>query len=215
MNFKGKNVLVTAGPTYEAIDPIRFIGNHSSGKMGFTIAEAFAKAGAKVKLISGPTSLQVKNPKISRTNVISAKQMYDACLKYALQSDIIVMPAAVADFTPLKTSKQKIKKTGKNLVIELVPTKDILAELGKRKKRNQIIIGFALETENEIANAKEKLKNKNLDYIILNSPNDKNSAFGYDTNKITIISKKGEIVKFGLKTKTQAAQEILKVILKK
>ena len=211
--FLGKKVLVTAGPTYEAIDPIRFIGNHSSGKMGFAIAEEFANQGAEVTLVCGPNSLKTINKNIERIDVTSAEELYNASSKIFKSSDIATLSAAVADFKPAKTANQKIKKTTASKFIELIPTIDTLAELGKIKRANQLLIGFALETENEIENAKIKIKNKNLDFIILNSLNDKNAAFKTDINKITIIDKYNKITKFELKEKSEVAKDILKIIL--
>lgn len=216
--LNGKRALVTAGPTYEAIDPVRFIGNHSSGKMGFALAEELADQGAEVMLVCGPTALFTKNKSIIRSDVTSSDEMYELCLKHSKQADILVMAAAVADFKPLKKEKEKIKKeknksnSGKKpYSIELIPTKDILSELGEKKK-GKYLVGFALETENELANAKKKLYNKNLDMIVLNSLKDSASGFGYDTNKITIIDKRNENG-FKLMSKQDAAKEIVKEII--
>ncbi len=206
--FKNKNVLISAGPTYENIDPVRFIGNYSTGLMGFSIAEELAGRGAYVKLISGPVNLKINHPNIDRIDVISSEDMYDACIKNFLNSDITIMAAAVADYTLEKTEKNKIKKHKSNITLTLKPTKDILSELGKNKKKNQILIGFALETNNEIENAKTKLKNKNLDFIVLNSLKDKNAGFKHKTNKITIIDKYGDINHYVLKPKTEVAKDI-------
>lgn len=211
--LSGKKALVTAGPTYEAIDPVRFIGNHSSGKMGFAVAEELAGQGAEVTLICGPNSLSVKNKFIKRINITSSDEMYAQCMKHSQHADIIVMSAAVADFKPLKKEKEKIKKKQEVSKIELIPTKDILSELGKRKN-GSILVGFALETENEIQNAKNKLHNKNLDFIVLNSLKDSESGFGYDTNKITILDKKNA-KRFELMSKQLAAKEIVNEIIKK
>lgn len=211
--LSGKKALVTAGPTYEAIDPVRFIGNHSSGKMGFAIAEELASQGAEVTLICGPNALLVKNNSITRIDIISSDEMYEQCMKYAKHSDITVMSAAVADFKPKKKEKEKIKKKNEIGSLELAPTKDILTELGRRKNGN-ILVGFALETENEVANAKKKLYNKNLDFIVLNSLKDEQSGFGHNTNKITIIDRKTE-KQFGLMSKQNAAKEIVNEIIKK
>lgn len=213
-NLSNKKVLVTAGPTYEAIDPVRFIGNHSSGLMGFSLAEAFADQGADVTLIAGPTKLTISNKNIKRIDVVSAKQMYESCIKNFEKADITVMAAAVSDYTVSHTEKNKIKKDKAKLTLNLEPTKDILLELGKKKRNNQLLIGFALETENETENAKKKLKNKNLDLIILNSLNDKESGFNYPTNKITIIDKKNKITRYELKSKTEAANDIIQKIIK-
>jgi phosphopantothenoylcysteine decarboxylase/phosphopantothenate--cysteine ligase len=211
--LNGKKALVTAGPTYEAIDPVRFIGNHSSGKMGFAVAEELASQGVDVTLICGPNSLSLKNTSIKRIDVISSDEMYEQCLKHSNHSDITVMTAAVADFKPIKNEKLKIKKEQGLTEIKIVPTKDILLELGKRKK-GSILVGFALETENELQNAKKKLHNKNLDLIVLNSLKDTKSGFGFDTNKITIIDKKN-VKRFELMSKTEAAKEIVSEIIKK
>ncbi len=214
-NYKGKNVLITAGPTFEKIDPVRFIGNYSSGKMGYAIAEEIAKQGAKVTLISGPTSLDVINKNINVINIESADQMYKASVKHFKNTDIAIMVAAVADFTPINKADNKIKREKDNLKIELQPTKDIAAELGKQKNNNQIIVGFALETQDETKNAASKLKRKNLDFIVLNSLNDIGSGFKTDTNKITIIDKNNKITKFGLKSKTDVAVDIVNYLSKK
>ena len=211
--FSGKKVLVTAGPTYEAIDPVRFIGNHSSGKMGFAIAEEFANQGAEVTLICGPNSLTTGNKNIHRIDITSAEELYEASIKIFKSANIAILSAAVADFKPTKISDQKIKKSIAAKSIELIPTIDTLAELGKVKKSNQLLIGFALETENEMANAKIKIKNKNLDLIVLNSMNDKGATFKKDTNKISIIDKNNKIVKFELKDKSEVAKDILITIL--
>ncbi len=204
-----KKFLVTAGPTYEPIDPIRFISNHSSGKMGYAIAEHLAEQGATVTLISGPTSLITEHKNINIISVVSAEQMYNACISNFPMVDCAIMTAAVADFTPVSLHNNKIKRSSDNITIELKPTIDIAAELGGLKKNNQIIVGFALETDNEIKNAKLKLKKKNFDFIVLNSLNDKNAGFDHDTNKITIIDKHNNIKKFELKHKTQVAKDIV------
>ncbi|MFL5762900.1 MAG: bifunctional phosphopantothenoylcysteine decarboxylase/phosphopantothenate--cysteine ligase CoaBC [Bacteroidia bacterium] len=209
----GKRALVTAGPTYEAIDPVRFIGNHSTGKMGFAIAEALAMQGAEVTLVCGPNALKTVQPGIRRVDVTSADELFDASVKAFKNCDIAVLSAAVADYKPAKTAKQKIKKTEAAKNIELVPTKDTLAELGKLKKSKQVLVGFALETENEIENAKAKIRKKNLDLIILNSLNDKGAGFRTDTNKITAISRSNKITKFELKSKENVARDIVKLIL--
>lgn len=212
----GKKALVTAGPTYEAIDPVRFIGNHSSGKMGFAIAEELAGKGAEVTLICGPNSLSEKNILIKRVDVVSADEMHHQCMKYSKNADVIVMAAAVADFKPTKKVKEKIKKDASAQLsvtgIKVEPTKDILSELGKRKN-GSLLVGFALETENEINNAKKKLNNKNLDFIVLNSPSAK-TGFSHDTNKISIIDRKN-IKKLELMSKENCAKEIVDEIIKK
>jgi phosphopantothenoylcysteine decarboxylase / phosphopantothenate---cysteine ligase len=212
--FSKKKVLITAGPTYESIDPVRFIGNHSTGKMGFAIAEEFANQGAEVTLVCGPNSLKTIHKNIQRIDITSAEELYNASLKAFKTADIAVLSAAVADFKPATLATQKIKKSSGTKTIELVPTKDTLAELGKLKKVKQLLVGFALETENEIANAKIKIKKKNLDLIVLNSLNDKGAGFKTDTNKIAIIDKYNKITKFELKSKTEVAQDIIKSIAK-
>lgn len=208
----GKRILVTAGPTYEPIDPVRFIGNHSSGLMGFSIAEECANRGATVTLISGPTHLKSDNKAIRCIDVLSANEMYEQTIKEFAHVDIVFMSAAVADFTPSHPSDKKIKKESGTPVIELKPTKDILLELGKLKQKNQILIGFALETDNEIENAKTKLNTKNLDLIVLNSLKDEGAGFGYPTNKVTLINNCGKKWEYGLKTKKEVASDILDVV---
>jgi phosphopantothenoylcysteine decarboxylase/phosphopantothenate--cysteine ligase len=215
-DLEGKKVLITAGPTYEKIDPVRFIGNYSSGKMGYALAEECAERGAEVSLISGPVNLQTKHPKIKRIDVESAGEMYDAAMQIAFETDIQILCAAVADYTPAKKAEEKIKreKTG-DILLELKPTQDIAAALGKQKKEGQIMIGFALETANEEENAKEKCAKKNLDFIVLNSLNDPNAGFQYDTNKITIINKNGEKTPFELKDKTLVSKDIMDYLVEK
>ena len=209
----GQKALVTAGPTYEAIDPVRFIGNHSSGKMGFALAEALAGKGASVKLVCGPTAEKTNNPNIKRVDVVSASGMYEACLDHLSENNIIVMAAAVADYKPNTIANKKIKKTASIPKIELVPTEDILAAIGKKKKKSQFLVGFALETDNEVKNAKDKLHRKNLDLIILNSLKDKGAGFKTDTNKIAIIDKDNNVEKFKLKTKQEVAKDIVNKII--
>jgi phosphopantothenoylcysteine decarboxylase/phosphopantothenate--cysteine ligase len=211
--LKGRKALVTAGPTHEAIDPVRFIGNNSSGKMGFAIAEELANQGAEVNLISGPTNLTINNPKVKLTRVISAEEMYEACAAVFPSTDITVLSAAVADFRPVTKANQKIKKTDAGLSVELTKTHDIAAELGKIKKANQFTVGFALETENETANAEKKIAAKNFDLIVLNSLNDSGAGFSHDTNKITLINKKNESKKFSLKSKKEVAHDIVSAII--
>ncbi|NCT18485.1 MAG: bifunctional phosphopantothenoylcysteine decarboxylase/phosphopantothenate--cysteine ligase CoaBC [Flavobacteriaceae bacterium CG_4_8_14_3_um_filter_34_10] len=211
--LRNKKVLVTAGPTYEAIDPVRFIGNHSSGKMGFEIAQAAANLGAEVILVSGPTHYTTSNKQIKYISVISAQQMYDACHQYFEEIDIAILSAAVADYRPKIVATQKIKKATATLHIELEPTKDILASLGAIKK-NQILVGFALETENEVENAKNKLKKKNLNLIVLNSLNDKGAGFKTETNKVTLIDQRGSLKEFDLKTKAEVAKDLLNEIIR-
>jgi phosphopantothenoylcysteine decarboxylase/phosphopantothenate--cysteine ligase len=211
----GKRALVTAGPTHEAIDPVRFIGNNSSGKMGFAVAETLAREGAIVKLVSGPTTLQTKHPNIEVKKVTSADEMYLACQDIFPGSDITVLSAAVADYRPTVMANQKIKKSESNLVIELSKTKDIAAELGKIKQKGQFIVGFALETENELVNAANKIISKNFDLIVLNSLNDKGAGFGGDTNKISIIDRENNVKEFNLKSKQEVADDIVKAIVEK
>jgi len=210
--LEGKKALVTAGPTHEAIDPVRFIGNHSSGKMGYAIASALQSLGATVTLVSGPTQLPTP-PKVNRHDVTSAQEMLEACSSHFETADIIVMSAAVADYTPVSVASQKIKKKDTNLEIALKKTTDILATLGKKKTNKQTLVGFALETENELQNAQDKLQRKNLDYIVLNSMQDKGAGFGGDTNKVTMIDRKGETQQFELKSKKDVANDIAAVII--
>jgi len=210
--LRGKKILVTAGPTYEAIDPVRFIGNHSSGKMGFDIAESAANYGAEVILISGPTHLNTINPVINLIRVTSAKEMYDACHKYFNSVDVAICAAAVADYKPKFVAEQKIKKTEASFTIELEKTQDILASLGKIKQ-NQFLIGFALETENEIENAKLKIQKKNLDLIVLNSLQDEGAGFGKATNKITFIDKDFIVEPMDLKSKELVANDIMNKVI--
>jgi len=208
-----KTALVTAGPTFEAIDPVRFIGNHSSGKMGFAIAEQLAALGARVTLIAGPSALSTQNPGIKRINVTSAEEMLNACTAYFPKSDITIMSAAVADYRPKIVADKKIKKNTGELDIELVKTVDILSELGKLKKPDQLLVGFALETHDEESNAVGKLHRKNLDFIVLNSLNDEGAGFKGDSNKITIIDKNLRKEEFALKTKLEVAKDIcLKIV---
>ena len=212
-SLKGKKILITAGPTYEKIDPVRFIGNHSSGKMGYAVAQECLNKGAEVLLISGPVSLNEPKGNVKIINVQSASQMYNACINNFADFDIAIMSAAVADYTPENVFDKKVKKTNDNLQIKLKATKDIAAELGKRKKINQIIIGFALETDNEMDNAVSKLSKKNLDFIVLNSLKDKGAGFSHNTNKITIVDKDNNIDKFDLKSKTEVAKDIIKKLI--
>lgn len=212
--LKGKNVLVTAGPTYEAIDPVRFIGNHSTGKMGYAIAERLANLGAHVTLVSGPTAMHTSNPQVSVEKVMSAEEMYEACVAVFPQTDIAVLAAAVADYRPTVKADQKIKKKDENLTIELTKTRDIAASLGKIKQK-QVVVGFALETEHEQDNALKKLESKNFDLIVLNSLNDAGAGFGHDTNKITMIDRSGSVKKFDLKSKKEVARDIVSAILEK
>lgn len=210
--LSGKTVLITAGPTYEAIDPVRFIGNHSSGMMGYELAKSAANLGAVVILISGPSSLNINHENINLIKVVSADEMYDAAHIYYDEVDIAIAAAAVADYRPKTVADQKIKKASADLSLVLVKNKDILFSLGEKKK-NQFLVGFALETENEIENAIEKLKKKNLDAIVLNSLNDDGAGFGKATNKITFIDKNSSIKTFELKTKAAVAADILSEII--
>jgi phosphopantothenoylcysteine decarboxylase/phosphopantothenate--cysteine ligase len=207
-----KKILITAGPTYEAIDPVRFIGNHASGKMGYALAEQAAQLGAEVILVSGPSHLEAEHPWIKTVRVTSAQDMFDSCMSYFDEVDVVIAAAAVADYKPKEVAKQKIKKKEDIFDISLEKTKDILGYLGQNKK-HQILIGFALETENEIENAKQKIIKKNLDYIVLNSLNDQGAGFGQPTNKITLIDKNLIIKTFDLKPKDQVAKDILAVLL--
>lgn len=210
----GKRALVTAGPTYEALDPVRFIGNYSTGKMGYAIAEELANQGASVQLISGPTQLTTTNPGIGVTKVVSAEEMFNASVTAFGQTDIAVLSAAVADYKPVSKADQKIKKASDHFTIELTKTHDIAAQLGSLKRNGQLIVGFALETENEKANALKKISDKNFDFIVLNSLNDSGAGFGHDTNKVSIINKKGDEQKFSLKSKKEVARDIVEVIVK-
>lgn len=214
-SLEGKNALVTAGPTQEAIDPVRFIGNHSSGKMGYAIAEELANRGAQVTLVSGPTNLNASHPKINKVKVSSAQEMYDKCDEVFEESDIIVLSAAVADYRPELVADEKMKKTGEVMNLKLLETVDIASSLGERKRKDQIFVGFALESENELENAKNKLRKKNFDLIVLNSMKEKGATFGHDTNKITIIDRNGSVREFGLKKKTEVAVDILNEIQKR
>ncbi|WNH09700.1 bifunctional phosphopantothenoylcysteine decarboxylase/phosphopantothenate--cysteine ligase CoaBC [Thalassobellus suaedae] len=211
--LRGKKVLITAGPTYEAIDPVRFIGNHSSGKMGFEIAKASANLGAEVILITGPTNQKVAHSFIHVVPVTSAEEMYNAAHEYFNDVDVAILSAAVADYKPKEVASQKIKKNDSTLTLNLVKTKDILASLGAVKKQ-QYLVGFALETHNELENAKGKLKRKNLNLIVLNSLNDKGAGFKGDTNKVTFIDDKNTITQFELKSKTEVATDLLTKIIK-
>lgn len=210
--MKGKKVLITAGPTYEKIDPVRFIGNYSTGKMGFALAESCARQGAEVVLIAGPASVRAKHPNITRINVESADEMYKAVVSKFPEMDGAILCAAVADFTPVKTSKHKIKREKENLNLELQPTKDIAATIGAIKKHEQFLVGFALESENEEKNARGKMERKNFDFIVMNSLQDPNSGFGFDTNKISIIHRSGLQKRFELKSKLAAADDIVNEI---
>jgi len=207
--FHKKKILITAGPTHEAIDPVRFIGNHSSGLMGICIADEFANRGAEVVLVCGPSAIKSKNSSVKRIDVISAKEMFEVCKKEFENADITVCSAAVADYTPKQISEQKIKKTTENLVLELVKNPDILGYLGEQKKPNQCLVGFALETENELQNAENKLKSKRLDMLVLNSLNDEGAGFKHQTNKISVLFPNKEPKVFELKSKEDVARDIV------
>lgn len=208
--LKGKKALVTAGPTYEAIDPVRFISNHSSGKMGIAIAEELVKRGAEVTLVCGPVSIKQNGGGIKKIEVTTAAEMYEASM--SIDYDIAVMAAAVADYTPVEVANKKIKKSGDELTLALKKTKDILATLGKQKKHGQLLVGFALETDNEREQAVKKLNEKNADLIVLNSLRDKGAGFGHDTNKAIFYFKNGEEKFFELKSKTSLAKDIVDAI---
>lgn len=210
--LRGKRVLVTAGPTYEAIDPVRFIGNHSSGKMGIAIAEEMSTRGADVTLVLGPTYLSV-DAAVKTVRVRSAAEMYAACMEYFPGTDIAVMSAAVADYTPVEVASEKIKKGGEGFSLQLTPTRDILKALGQQKQGQQFLVGFALETVNEADYARKKLAAKNADMIVLNSLRDEGAGFGYDTNKITIFDKEGRTYAFDTKPKKEVAADIVNTIL--
>ncbi|MEG1737892.1 MAG: bifunctional phosphopantothenoylcysteine decarboxylase/phosphopantothenate--cysteine ligase CoaBC [Odoribacter sp.] len=209
MDMRGKKVLLTAGPTYEKIDPVRFIGNYSSGKMGFSLAEEFARRGAEVILIAGPVVMKTVHPAICRIDVESAAEMYEQVMAFAFSCDIIVSCAAVADFTPVYKADMKLKRGVDCLTLELEPTRDIAEELGRRKREGQLLVGFALETNDEACNALQKLHKKNLDLIVLNSLKDINACFGYDTNKVTIIDRQERYYQYDLKSKQEVAKDIV------
>ena len=211
--LRGKKFLITAGPTYEAIDPVRFIGNHSSGKMGFALAEASANLGAEVTLITGPVSLQLTNNFIKIVNVTSAQEMYNETHNYFKDCDVAILSAAVSDFRPVEVASQKINKKEDTISLKLKKTKDILESLGKIKE-DKLLVGFALETQNELENAKTKLKKKNLDLIVLNSLSDKGAGFKTDTNKVTLITRNNKIHSFQVKPKKEVADDILQHIIK-
>jgi phosphopantothenoylcysteine decarboxylase/phosphopantothenate--cysteine ligase len=208
----GKKVLITAGPTYQKIDPVRFIGNYSSGKMGFAIAEACAECGAEVVLISGPVNLKATHPNIKRIDVESAQEMYDQAVALFPEMDSAILSAAVADYSPKKPADKKLKRKASGLMLKLEATQDIAAELGGMKTEKQTLVGFALETNDEEKNATKKLEKKNLDYIVLNSLNNSNSCFGYDTNQISIIDAEGNKSDFPLKTKAEVAKDIVEKV---
>lgn len=215
-DMEGKKVMITAGPTYEKIDPVRFIGNYSSGKMGYALAEECAERGAEVVLISGPVSIKAHHPSIKVVSVESAQQMHDAALSAFADSDAAIMCAAVADYAPVVVAEKKIKREKDDIpVIELKKNPDIAAALGKIKKPGQMLVGFALETDNEMANAQSKLERKNLDMIVLNSLADKQAGFGVDTNKVTIIEKDGTVHSYEVKPKKEVATDIVDLITAK
>ncbi len=208
-DLDGQKVLVSAGPTHEKIDPVRFIGNYSSGKMGYAIAEELAQRGALVTLVTGPTQLSVNHQNIKRINVLSAQEMFEACSLNFESMDAAIMSAAVADYTPAIKADEKIKRTADNMAIELQATTDIAAALGQKKSTKQVLVGFALETQDALANARKKLVKKNLDFIVLNSLADKGAGFNTDTNKITIIDKDNKTQEFALKSKVDVAHDIV------
>ena len=208
----GKRVLITAGPTQEPIDPVRYISNYSTGKMGYAIARAFAQAGATVTLVSGPTALPLPHPAVQRIDVRSARDMFEAAERAFTNADIILLNAAVADYTPAYPADRKLKKKEDNFTLALVKTTDIAATLGSQKRPDQLLIGFALETDNERANALSKLHQKNLDWIVLNSLRDEGAGFGHDTNKITVINKDEQTYEFALKSKEEVAQDLVNLI---
>ncbi len=207
--LKGKHFLVSAGPTHEKIDPVRFIGNYSSGKMGFALAEQLATQGAEVTLVAGPSVLMVSHPSIHRINVVSAEQMFEQCISLFSQVDGAIMAAAVADYTPTHVFDAKHKRDKEDLNLVLKPTRDIAAELGRLKKEGQILVGFALETNDGLQNAKKKLVSKNLDFIVLNTLEDSGAGFNVDTNKITILDKENKILEYTLKNKADVAVDIV------
>ena len=208
----GKKVLISAGPTIEELDPVRYISNHSSGKMGYSLAKTASNLGAEVKLISGPSSQNISSNKINITHIKTGKELYESIINEFHDSDVVIMAAAVSDYKPVKFSKKKIKKNNNELIIKLEKTTDVLFELGQIKKK-QILVGFALENDEELLNAKNKLKKKNLDLIVLNSLNDEGAGFGHDTNKITIVDSLGKITPYKLKKKDEVADDIFKHII--
>ncbi len=213
--LSGKSALITAGPTYEEIDPVRFIGNRSSGRMGFAIAEELANRGAKVELVTGPTHLRTKHPLVNVKEVTSAEEMHQHCASIFPKADIAVFSAAVSDYRPVSRNSEKIKKKQDHLTLELVKTPDIAASLGKIKRNNQIVVGFALETENEVENALGKLEKKNFDFVVLNSLKDQGAGFAHETNKVTILHRDGATKEYQLKTKTEVAHDIVDAIVEK
>ncbi len=212
-DLEGKSVLISAGPTYEAIDPVRFIGNHSSGKMGYALAHECANRGATVILVSGPTHLEITHPNIKRIDVITADEMYEACVSSFPKVDLAIMSAAVADFKPSNCAVNKIKKAESFNIINLTSTIDILQKLGELKTKDQLLVGFALETNDEVENAKKKLKNKNLDFIVLNSLQNKEAGFGKNTNQVSIIDNEDKVTDFEVKSKNEVAADIVNKIV--
>jgi phosphopantothenoylcysteine decarboxylase/phosphopantothenate--cysteine ligase len=212
--LKGIKALVTAGPTYERLDPVRFIGNFSTGKMGVALAESLSEKGAEVTLVMGPSQIKSQKSKVKIVSVESADEMYEACKKVFPKSNIAILAAAVADYKPENAAAEKIKKQGETLLLSLTKTKDILASLGKAKKKGQTLVGFALETNNEKANALKKLKEKNADLIVLNSLKDEGAGFGHDTNKVTLIKANGKPVSLPLLSKEKTAEEIVNHIIR-
>lgn len=210
--WEGVNVMVSAGPTYEPIDPVRFIGNHSSGLMGFALAQTLAEQGANVTLVAGPTQLATPTPSIHRIDVKTAAEMFDACTQNAINKQLVIMAAAVADYTPTTIAPEKIKKTEENWSIAVTKTKDILFHLGQNKPQGQCLVGFALETENELENAQKKLQNKNADFIVLNSMKDSGAGFNTPTNLVTILSPNGIVMNGELKSKKEVAADIVQTI---
>lgn len=211
-DLEGKKVLITAGPTQEPIDPVRYIGNRSTGKMGIALAESAANLGASVTLVCGPSNIQ-SSDSIDRIDVMTAQQMFDSVMSLHSEQDVLILSAAVADYRPKNVAHKKIKKKDASLNIELEPTPDILASLGKVKKAEQTLVGFALETDNEVKNATDKLKRKNCDLLVLNSLKDEGAGFGYDTNRIRILDRHNNISTFELKSKAEVAKDILQAII--
>lgn len=215
LSLAGKRALVTAGPTYEALDPVRFIGNHSSGKMGIALARELADRGAEVTLVLGPSSVKFEERGMEVIRVVSAQEMYDACQQVFSEVEIAILSAAVADYTPVQKAEQKIKKDGDSLELSLKKTPDILRSLGEKKHNGQVVVGFALETENELSNARGKLERKNADMIVLNSLNDAGAGFGHDTNKITILHRDGSVKGFEMRSKDDVAKDIIDTLIEK
>lgn len=215
LSLAGKRALVTAGPTYEALDPVRFIGNHSSGKMGIALARELADRGAEVTLVLGPSSVKFEERGMEVIRVVSAQEMYDACQQVFSEVEIAILSAAVADYTPVQKAEQKIKKDGDSLELSLKKTPDILRSLGEKKHNGQVLVGFALETENELSNARGKLERKNADMIVLNSLNDAGAGFGHDTNKITILHRDGSVKGFEMRSKDDVAKDIIDTLIEK